>query len=153
MSGKRLEVSRKGLKFVAQFEGLSLTAYRGPGETYYTIGYGHYGPSVKAGQRITKATARKLLRGDLATAAAAVRADVKVHLNQAEFDALTSFTFNDGVGALSTSTLLADLNRHDRKDVPSELMRWVHDSSGAVSPGLVRRRRAEARLFQTGRYS
>jgi hypothetical protein len=51
-----------------------------------------------------------LLRGDAGRSATAVREGVTVPLNQQQFDALVSFTFNVGTGAFSGSTLLTRLN-------------------------------------------
>lgn len=141
------EISDNGVEFIASWEGLRLTAYRAhPSETYLTIGYGHYGPDVKAGATITKQRALELLRDDVHEAERAVAELVKVRLGQHQFDALTSFTFNCGVGAFADSDLLADLNARRFRDVPAELMRWVN-AGGVPVAGLVNRRRAEAALF------
>lgn len=145
-------LSRDGAVFIADFEGFVDHAYRGPGEQYLTIGYGHYGPDVHAGQTITKAGALDLLRKDAAAAAATVLHLVKVALSQTELDALISFTFNVGPGNFAGSTLLKRLNAGDRKAVPGQLALWTHDSTGAISPGLVNRRKAEGELFAHGTY-
>ncbi len=145
-------LSEKGAEFIADFEGFVDHAYRGPGEQYLTIGYGHYGSDVHAGQTISKTAALALLEKDAAAAAATVRQLVKVKLTQPQLDALISFTFNNGPGAFSSSTLLKELNAGNYADVPTQLMRWVHDSTGATSPGLVNRRKAEGVLFAHGTY-
>ena len=75
-----------------------------------------------------------------------------VPLNQNQFDALVSFVYNLGAGAFEGSTLLKDLNAHNFAAVPGQLEEWVHAGS-QVLPGLVARRKAEARLFTTGHYS
>lgn len=142
-----MRLSRHGLKFIARFEGLSLTAYHLAGEDYYTIGYGHTGPDVKPGERISEGRARTLLKRDTKWASEAVNEHVKVNLKQNQHDALTSFVFNVGEGAFTLSTLLRRLNAGERHAVPYELNRWTRDSTGSVSPGLVRRRGAEGRLF------
>ena len=71
---------------------------------------------------------------------------MKVPLTSAQFDALTSFTFNLGAGALAESTLLKKLNARDYAGAQKEFGRWVH-AGGEVLAGLVRRRAAEAKLF------
>lgn len=148
----KLKPSRQCLALIEHFEGFSATAYRGPGERYLTIGFGHYGPDVKAGARITRAQARKLLRQDLAAAEAAVKRSVKVRLTQGQFDALVSFAYNVGGGALASSTLLRKLNNGRYRRARWQLHRWVRGSHGLPLLGLVRRRRAEAKLWRTGRF-
>lgn len=146
-------ISERGVEFIADHEGLRLVAYKpDPGEPYWTIGYGHYGPDVKPGMRITPKRALELLREDVKWAEAAVRKHVDVRLNQGEFNALTSFVFNVGAGAFASSTLLRKLNGGDRKGAANEFGRWVNGASGPL-PGLVVRRQHERRLFLTGNYS
>ena len=67
---------------------------------------------------------------------------------QSQFGALVSFAFNVGIAAFSRSTLLARLNRGHYSAVPGELRRWAH-ANGKKLPGLVRRREAEIRLWES----
>jgi GH24 family phage-related lysozyme (muramidase) len=67
-------------------------------------------------------------------------------LLQHQLDALTSWTYNLGVGNLSSSTLLKKLNTGDYESVPSEMVRW-NKAGGKVLAGLTRRREAEAELW------
>ena len=138
-------LTRKGVDLIKSFEGLRLRAYRDPGGVW-TIGYGHTGSDVHPGQTITTARASQLLAHDTGWAQDAVRSSVKVPLTSAQFDALTSFTFNLGAGALRSSTLLQKLNARDYAGAQHEFGRWVH-AGGVVLAGLVRRRAAEAKLF------
>jgi lysozyme len=46
-------------------------------------------------------------------------------LSQGQFDALVSFTYNEGTGRPQSSTLLKVLNAGDYAAVPAELMEWV----------------------------
>jgi len=46
-------------------EGLKLEAYKLPGEKYFTIGYGHNGPDVKKGMKITEEQAENFLEKDI----------------------------------------------------------------------------------------
>ena len=64
-----------------------------------------------------------------------------------QFDALVSFAYNVGIGNLKSSTLLRKLNAGDYDGAALEFHRWKR-SNGRVLPGLVRRRAAEALLFQ-----
>jgi hypothetical protein len=98
---------------------------------------------------ITKEEAEKLLRKDVARFEDAVNSLVKVSLNQGQFDALVSFAFNLGSGALAESTLLRLLNAGDYEGAAAQFDRWV--KAGAVTlEGLVRRRNAEEALFRCG---
>ena len=137
-------LSAQGLDLIKDFEGLRLAAYQDSAGVW-TIGYGHTG-GVQPGDRITQAEAEKLLEQDTAWAQQAVRDLVNVPLTQGQFDALTSFTFNLGAGALESSTLLKKLNAGDYAGAQAEFGKWVH-AGGEVLPGLVRRRAAEAELF------
>ena len=97
-----------------------------------------------------------VLRQDLGVAENAVIAYVGVPLKQHQFDALVSFVFNSGAGALKGSTLRAELNKGRYDDVPAQLRRWCHatklDEHGepvkVTVPGLVNRRANECRLWK-----
>jgi len=140
-------MSDRGAKFIASFEGFLADAYWDQWGSVWTIGYGHTG-GVEPGDHVTKEQALALLRKDAATAAQAVRDLVDVPLNQNQFDALVSFAFNLGGGALAESTLLRKLNNGNYKGAAREFKRWTH-AGGVELPGLVRRRHAEAHLFRT----
>jgi lysozyme len=71
---------------------------------------------------------------------------VTVPLTQGQYDALVSFTYNEGAGRLQSSTLLKDLNAKEYGAVPGQLAEWVY-GGGVKLPGLVTRRAAEARSF------
>ena len=73
---------------------------------------------------------------------------VKVPLNQNQFDALVSFTYNVGVGALKQSTALRKLNAGDYAGAADALTMWTK-FKGKVLAGLVRRRKEERALFLT----
>jgi lysozyme len=105
--------------------------------------------------RITAERAEELLRADVARFEQVVRQQVKVPLTQGQFDALVSFVFNVGAGAFRRSTLLRRLNARDYMGAAMQFERWVqgrHRAHGErlTLPGLVRRRRAEARMFIAG---
>lgn len=148
-----MNASAQCVDLVKHFEGLYLKAYLCPAKVW-TIGYGHTGlkhkdGTVKAGRKITEAEAEALLMQDLNTKYAPdVERLVTVPLAQHEFDALVSFHFN--TGSLGKSTLLKKLNAGDKASAAEEFLRWTR-GGGKVLPGLVRRRKAERYLFQTGR--
>ena len=72
---------------------------------------------------------------------------VKVRLEQNQFDALVAWVYNLGPTNLGQSTLLKVLNKAIYEEVPYEIKRW-NKAGGQVLNGLVRRREAEALLFQ-----
>ena len=142
-----MKLSNNGLSLIKSFEGVRLTAYKAvQTEKYWTIGYGHYGPDVKQNMKITQAQADAYLKSDVARFEKAVNENVKVPLNQNQFDALVSFTYNCGEGALQRSTLLELLNQGKYKEAADQFDLW-NKSSGKVLAGLVKRRAKEKELF------
>lgn len=141
---RELKISQNGINLIKQFEGCKLTAYK-CASGVWTIGYGHTA-GVKQGQAITQAQADNYLKSDLTKYENYVNNYVKVPLNQNQFDALVSFTYNCGGGALKNSTLLKKLNAKDYTGASSEFLRW-NKSKGKVLTGLTRRRKAEKALF------
>ena len=144
MPDQPAKTSEYGVTLIQHYEGLRLKAYFCPGNVW-TIGYGHT-KGVQEGDRITEAEADRLLRIDLDEYEEAVNNLVDVDLNQNQFDALVSFTFNLGAGNLKRSTLLKKLNAGDYHGAAEEFPRW-NKSNGRVLPGLVKRRSAERLLF------
>lgn len=139
--------SDKGIELIKKFEGIELVAYKAvPTEKYYTIGYGHYGSDVLAGQAITVEQATELLRKDLKKSERAVNKYVSIYnLNQNQFDALVSFTFNCGVGNLDSLTK----NGTRTLGVIKEKLLLYNKAGGKELLGLTRRRKAELDLFNT----
>ena len=111
-----------------------------------TIGYGST-TNVTKGMMITEEYAEELLRQDLKRFEQAVERIIKVWLTQNEYDAIVSFAFNVGAGALEHSTFARRMNRGDNKAAcfKEEFPKWVNGSNGPL-PGLVRRREAEVEL-------
>lgn len=143
-----MRISAAGLALIRDFEGCRLEAYRDP-VGIWTIGYGHT-RGVAAGKTISAAEAEALLREDLGPIEAWLNqalAQGQVNLSQGAFDALCSFAFNLGLGALGESTLWRLLGQQaPASEAAAQFGRWVY-AGGRVLPGLVRRRDAEARLF------
>jgi lysozyme len=143
-------MSAAGLATVKEFEGLRLKAYKCPASVW-TIGYGHTSaagaPIVNPDLVITKDEAEEVLARDMEQYEAGVRKYVKVDLTQGQFDALVDFAYNAGVGALQKSTLLKKVNAEKFDEVPAEFMKWTK-GGGKELPGLVRRRRAEVKLWR-----
>ena len=144
-----MELSNNGLDFIKNYEGLRLKSYKVlPSERHYTIGYGHFGADVTFGMEITKAKADELFKKDVSRFEKAVNRLVKVDINQNQFDALVSFAYNVGEGALATSTLLQKVNKKDFEGASKEFARW-NKSGGKVLAGLTNRREKERKLFVT----
>lgn len=140
--------NQAGVDLIKRFEGFRADAYRPvPGERWLTIGYGHYGPDVRAGQRITRKQGEVLLKRDLRRFEHAVDTLVTTRINDNRFAALVAFAFNVGEGAFANSTLLRLVNQRRFGLAAAQFALWVRGAGGVRLLGLVRRRAAEARLF------
>lgn len=141
--------SKRGVDRIAGYEGFVPHAYKPvPGERYWTIGYGHYGPDVKHDDVITRKQATELLKRDLKTYEGYVKQYVKVPLSQNEFDALVSLVYNIGGGNFMGSSVLRELNKGKRATAADHFLDWNKgDSPPRVLPGLDRRRKEERALF------
>lgn len=140
-----MRVSSEGLALIRRFEGFSAVPYRCPAG-FWTVGYGRRIAGEGMVQPVGQDLADRWLQEDAAAAGRAVGRLITVPLTQGQFDALVSFTFNLGTGALERSTLRQVLNRREYDEVPRQMMRWVY-AGGRVLRGLVLRRQAEARLY------
>ena len=164
------DVNRETLELVKKFEGIpdgdprtvNIDPYLDPVDIW-TIGWGHAiryeGRFLKGSadtalakslypSGITLDQAEVLLRGDLINAGRDVLSVVAVDVNENQYGALVSFTFNLGLGNFSSSTLLKKLNAGDTAGAAGEFPRWVR-AGGKMLPGLVKRRAAEQQLFLT----
>lgn len=141
-----MKTSSIALERLKRFEGFSHKAYPDTGGVW-TIGYG-YTRGVKPGMFVTKERALELFLKNVAVFEECINNAVLVELTQNQFDALVSLTYNIGVQAFKTSTLLKILNTGDYKSVPAQIKRWNKDN-GKVIAGLVSRRAEEAKLFET----
>lgn len=146
-----MKISDNGIRLIKSFEGYHnrlpngyCTAYLCPANVP-TIGFGCT-EGVKLGMVWTEEQAEAGLLKEIAKHEAAVNRLVSVDMNQNEFDALVSFSYNCGVGALGKSTLLKKLNKGDRIGAAREFGKW-NKGGGSVLTGLVARREREAALF------
>jgi GH24 family phage-related lysozyme (muramidase) len=144
-----MKTAQPGVDLIKEFEGFRSDAYLCPAGVW-TIGYGHTA-DVKPGDYVSRERGEEMLREDLMYFEAAVSDLITTTLNQNEFDALVSFTYNCGVGALGGSTLRKRLNDGEAKCkvFQEELPKWVKAGSETL-PGLVRRRDAEVELACAG---
>jgi len=140
-----MNISQEGLSLIKKFEGCELEAYKCAAGVL-TIGYGST-KGVKEGDTITQEEADKLLLHEMEEYESYVNDNVTVDLKQNQFDALVSWVFNLGPANLKASTMLKVLNNKEYDDVPAQIKRW-NKAGGKVLQGLIRRREAEALLFE-----
>lgn len=148
-------VNAETIEHVKRWEGFRAKAYPDPGSRDgkpVTIGYGQTrrnGKPIQLGETITEDEASEWLLSELRRVAAVVDQAVKVPINDNQFGALVSFTYNVGDSAFKGSTLLKKLNAGDYAAVPAQLARW-NKNDGKVMPGLTNRRASEAGLWAKG---
>ena len=133
-----MRLSPKGLQHLKSVEGLRLTAYWD--RKQWSIGYG---TKSRKGEVIDEAEAERRLLANVRYFEKCVHKYITVPLLQPEFDALVSWTYNVGCGALRDSTLRRVLNRGKYKEVPKQLMRWH------IPRSIISRRKKEVRLWKS----
>ena len=143
-----MKISGQGIALIKSFEGCRLAAYKAVStEKYYTIGWGHYGADVKAGQTISQGEADALLLSDLQQFVKYTNHYTSsLKLNQNQFDALVSFCYNCGPGTLKKLV---------SGRTPEEIAEHITDQSytksgGKILKALERRRKTEKELFCKG---
>lgn len=148
-----MRITERGLALIRAFEGQSLVPYLCPAN-YWTIDrgsvWGLQGERVTAHTPpITAEQSELLFVRNVEQTDRAVSRLIHVPCTSPQWDALVSFTFNLGSGSLQRSRLRALVNREEHDDVPAEFLKWVW-AGGRKLAGLVRRRAAEAQLYQNG---
>lgn len=137
------KIGQAGLTLIKQFEGCRLVAYQCSAGVW-TIGYGHTA-GVYKGMKITQAEAEAYLLQDVAKFEKYVNNLSYVpftdQLNQNQFDALVSFAFNLGQGNVKKLCTGRVMNQ-----IPSAMQQYCK-AAGKTLPGLQRRRKAEAALY------
>ncbi|SEN18587.1 lysozyme [Pseudomonas sp. ok272] len=139
-----MRASQKGVSLIKSFEGLRLKSYQ-DSVGVWTIGYGTtrgIGPNMT----ITNAQAERMFSNDIARFEPELDRLVNVLLNQNQWDALISFTYNLGAANLGSSTLLRLLNAGDYTGAAAQFPRW-NKAGGQVLAGLNKRRAAEQQMF------
>lgn len=165
-----LRTSAAGRLAIRRHEGTEYTAYQDVAGKW-TIGTGHLvtaveyaalvgTPRLVAGKSrgsvtLTAVQELALFDADLSDAEGAVRRYVVVPITQGMFDALTSWVFNFGGGALSGSTLLKKINASDWLGAAAEFLRWNKATDPATGQkmevaGLTTRRQKEQQMFLQG---
>lgn len=153
--GSGRTMTERGYTLIKCFEGLCLTAYKDVGGIW-TIGYGNTryedGTAVKSGDTITKARADSLFNyfvdQDFAPSVDELVGIPAVgDINQVQFEALVSFTYNVGTAAFSGSTLLKKVKANPNDPtIRDEFMKWVN-VNGVPVQGLINRRQKEADYY------
>ena len=151
-----MKLSDRGKALIKTFEGLKLTAYKDTAGVW-TIGYGstryHDNKAVKPGDKLTNnEQANALFNNTLTPYEEVVLKYVKVPLTQNQFDALVSFSYNEGPGALPASSLLKKLNALDYIGAANQFLEWnkitdPHTGKKVQSATLTDRRKMERALF------
>lgn len=158
---KEQTTTSEGIQLIKMYEGCptdedgNAVAYRCAANKK-TLGFGSLhlkdGTPVQDGMKITMQEAQELLEHELVGFEKSVRELIDVELNDDQFSALVSFCFNLGSNALKISTLRKVLNEKQYNEVPDQIRRWnkaTVNGEKIVLDGLVRRRNAEALLFQS----
>lgn len=140
-----MNISEEGINLIKKFEGCKLEAYQ-DAVGVWTIGYGHT-KNVHEGQVIKQKEAESMLVHELLEYCHHVEKALEVELTQNQFDALVSWTYNLGPTNLNRSTMLKVINANNMSEVPTQIKRW-NKAGGKILDGLVRRRKAEALMFE-----
>jgi len=147
-----MEINIACVNIVKFYEGFRSKPYLDP-VGIPTIGYGstyyeNYTKVTIQDLPITSERATQLLLYNLSKFASDITDIVKVPLNNNQFSALVSFSYNVGLGAFKKSTLLKLVNSGNFIGAAEQFIRW-NKAGGKVLPGLTKRREAERNLWQT----
>lgn len=153
-TGKILQPSELCYTLLKHFEGCKLQAYQCSADKW-TIGYGNTyypdGRPVRKGDKITQQQAEDYLPIVLRTYAISVSQALKINILQHQYDALCCLAYNIGIGGFEKSTLLGKINKGaDISEVKKWWLVW-NKVKGRVEKGLVRRRKSEFHLYDTGK--
>lgn len=147
-----MRINKAGLQLIKDFEGLRLEPYNCSANVP-TIGWGStfYENGVKVkltDPKITKERAEQLLINTINGFEAKLNKTLQgIVLNDNQYSALVSFSFNLGIGNLQKSTLLKLVKIHpNNPQIAKEFLKW-NKAGGKVLNGLTRRREAESKLY------
>jgi len=146
-----MKTSQKGISLIKEFESFRAKPYLCPARVA-TVGYGT--TVYPSGKRVTmldpcvtESKASEYLQHDVESFEQTVSVLVKSQINQDQFDALVSFTYNLGGNNLKKSTLLKKINANPSDpSIKFEFLKW-NRAGGKVLAGLTRRRIAESNLY------
>jgi lysozyme len=143
--------AQPGINIIKKYEGFKAKPYLCPARIP-TIGYGNTyypnGNKVKlTDPPTTEPNATALLMSIIGKYEDAVNRYAQKPINQNQFDALVSFTYNLGMENLRTSTLMKKLNVNPKDaTIKDEFLKWTR-ANGVVLAGLKKRREEEAQLY------
>ena len=140
--------SPRCVSLIQKYEECRLTAYMPTSHDVPTIGWGSTGKDIKLGMTWTQAQADARFLHDLGVFATEVSGDLTGKTTQNQFDALVSFTYNEGIGRLQGSHLLTYHNTGLYVRAKEQFALWVYQGPTKLK-GLVRRRAEEAQLYGT----
>lgn len=134
------------MDFIEAWEGCRLTAYKCPAGIW-TIGVGHT-RDVTEHDEITYEQSRDLLRRDLELVKHDLAPFINVGVTQGQYVALVSLAFNVGASYVvhNCPRLMRALNAGDVEQAAHQFLD-ITKAGGKELPGLVRRRKSEAKLF------
>ena len=142
-----MTTSLDGLALITKWEGSRTRPYRDVAGLW-TVGVGHLlRVDMPTKWDYTEDEIHALLEGDLDRTECGITRLCGDSLAQCQFDALVSFAFNCGLGALQRSTLRQRVRRGDPRAGDAFLM-W-NRAGGKVWAGLTARRADERALYQS----
>ena len=143
--------NKKGVELIKSFEGFKAEPYVCAGG-YLTIGYGHKLLPSDSYKTVNIEKAHQILENDLRKIERSVLKYINVEVNDDQFAALVSFTFNTGAASLQRSVLRQKINYGCYDEATKEFSKWVY-AGGKKIMGLVRRRKLESELFSCYKFS
>ncbi len=151
-------ISQNGVNFICEREGFSPKCYYDGNQS--SIGYGtKCGTSAHSSglHSITKEAAKTAMMNEINSSYVpnVRRQTAGIQMNQNQFDALVSFTYNTGGGTkmIANSPLVKYLKGQlSAADARSQFANYIvtNSATGKVDQGLINRRKAEADLFFSG---
>lgn len=147
------KTSSKGLAFIAGLEGVALSKYL-DSVGVWTIGIGATVTEIPdiaswpLNKTITIEEAFELLKKSVTKYELAVNKALNIDISQNEFDALVSWCYNVGTGAVAKSTIIKRINAGlTDKALAEALLMWKKP------PEITGRRIKEAKLLTDGVYA
>ena len=147
-----MKISQNGINLIKKFEGVRSRPYRCPA-CLWTVGVGHLIGDGKQlpdsyNRSFTENEIDAILRKDLARFERGVvmQFPMSYRFTQGMFDALVSFSFNLGLGALQRSTVRSALLRYDKDKAGESLLKYCR-AGGKILKGLQLRRQEEYKLL------
>lgn len=143
-----MKVGNAGVTLIKEFEG-----FPHGGRPYrdmvgvWTIGYGHTAGVGPGSKPLTEPQARELLRRDLDLHYGPAVDAIGVELAQHQFDAIVSFVYNCGPGAVSSKMSVGRALRARQWQAAADALLLWDKAGGRPVAGLTRRRKAERALF------